>query len=57
MCSASFIDCFVVRPLLVPALMLILENHNWWPATMPPTLEKIDAQDYDECETQELQAF
>ena len=30
------LDTFVVRPLLVPAIMSILGSANFWPAPMPP---------------------
>jgi len=39
LCAASFLDCFVVRPFMVPALMLVLEQYNWWPVRMPPVTE------------------
>jgi RND superfamily putative drug exporter len=59
MCSATLLDCFIVRPLLVPAVMLVMEKHNWWPATMPPTLQEIanqpGHQDCDHAELEELQ--
>lgn len=31
-------DTFVVRTVLVPALMLIAQDWNWWPRQMPPVL-------------------
>lgn len=45
LCAASFLDCFVVRPFLVPALMLVLEGYNWWPFVMPPVTERIATSD------------
>ncbi len=33
---AVLVDTFVVRPLLVPAMMNILGRANYWPAAMPP---------------------
>jgi len=32
---AVLLDAFVVRPLLVPSLMALLGEWNWWPARMP----------------------
>lgn len=31
-------DAFVVRTVLVPALMLIAQDANWWPRKMPPAV-------------------
>lgn len=33
--TAVLIDAFVVRPLLVPSLMMILGKWNWWPREVP----------------------
>lgn len=33
---AVLVDTFVVRPLLVPAVMNCLGRANYWPRTMPP---------------------
>ena len=33
---AVLVDSFVVRPLLVPALMHILGSVNYWPRAVPP---------------------
>lgn len=33
--SSVLLDTFVVRTVLVPALMLAAEGWNWWPAQMP----------------------
>jgi uncharacterized membrane protein YdfJ with MMPL/SSD domain len=33
---AVLVDTFVVRPLLVPALMAILGRTNYWPRACPP---------------------
>ena len=30
------LDTFVVRSLLVPAIMVLLGPYHWWPARMPP---------------------
>lgn len=32
----AFVDTFVVRPLLVPCMMLVLVDYNWWPGYVPP---------------------
>ncbi len=33
--TAVLLDAFVVRPLLVPSLMMILGKWNWWPREVP----------------------
>ena len=33
---ATLVDTFVVRALLVPALMFIAVEWNWWPGKVPP---------------------
>jgi len=35
-----FLDAFVVRPLLVPAMMLVMVDYNWWPGKVPPETDK-----------------
>jgi len=35
-----FLDAFVVRPLLVPSMMLVMVDHNWWPGKVPPVTDK-----------------
>jgi hypothetical protein len=35
-CLAVLIDTFVVRACLVPSLMAVLGDYNWWPLKMPP---------------------
>ena len=35
LCIAVLIDTFVVRTILVPAIMSIAEKWNWWPAKKP----------------------
>eukprot|EP01147_Barroeca_monosierra_P007775 gene7775-635_t len=37
---AVLIDTFVVRTILVPSMMAILGNVNWWPRAMPEFLTK-----------------
>jgi uncharacterized membrane protein YdfJ with MMPL/SSD domain len=39
---AILIDATVVRILLVPALMSVVDRWNWWPAR-PPTKEELAA--------------
>lgn len=34
-CSVAM-DTFVVRTLLVPSVMLLLKQRNWWPRKMAP---------------------
>lgn len=34
-------DTFVVRTVLVPALMLIAQGWNWWPREMPPAIHDV----------------
>ena len=33
---AVLTDTFVVRAMLVPAMMVTLGKYNWWPRRMPP---------------------
>ena len=33
--AASLVDTFVVRTLLVPALMFFAVDWNWWPGRVP----------------------
>jgi len=33
--AASLIDTFIVRTLLVPSLMFIAVETNWWPGSVP----------------------
>ena len=35
---AAISDTFVVRAALVPMVMSILGNANWWPRRMPPAI-------------------
>jgi RND superfamily putative drug exporter len=32
LCVSVLADCFVVRTLLVPSLMMLLGETNWWPS-------------------------
>merc|ERR1711964_656580 len=36
--TSVLFDTFVVRTVLVPALMLIMQRWNWWPREMPPPI-------------------
>jgi len=38
-------DCFVVRTILVPALMLMAREWNWWPRRMPPAVDEESAEE------------
>jgi len=49
--TSVLFDTFVVRTVLVPALMLIAEGWNWWPRRMPPPV--IDSCEGDEEEDEE----
>ena len=40
--TASIVDTFLVRALLVPALMFFAVDKNWWPGTMPPPVLTFD---------------
>jgi len=35
------LDTFVVRTVLVPALMLVAQDWNWWPRDMPPAIHDV----------------
>ena len=38
---AVLVDTFVIRTILVPAIMSIAEKWNWWPANVPkPTKDE-----------------
>merc|ERR1712032_245536 len=43
----SVVDTFMVRAVLVPALMLLIGEKNWWPGKMPPGNHQIDAEGED----------
>ena len=36
--SAALVDTFLVRTVLVPALMFVALERNWWPGAVPPPL-------------------
>ncbi len=43
LCIAVLIDTFVIRTILVPAIMAIAEKWNWWPGKKPdPTKDEND---------------
>jgi len=39
--ASVLFDTFVVRTVLVPALMLVAQGWNWWPRDMPPAIHDI----------------
>lgn len=41
------LDTFIVRSLLVPAIMVAMGRLSWFPATMPPGTLGVDAVDVD----------
>jgi len=41
-------DTFVVRTILVPAMMLVAQRWNWWPRRMPPPIHDILEGDIDQ---------
>ena len=46
LCIAVLIDTFIIRTILVPAIMSLAEKWNWWPRKVPePTKTEFD---YDE---------
>jgi len=45
---AVLVDTFIVRTLLVPALMHLAGPVNWWPGYMPPATKNSDCQDEEE---------
>jgi uncharacterized membrane protein YdfJ with MMPL/SSD domain len=36
--TASIVDTFFVRAVLVPALLFMAAESNWWPGKMPPVI-------------------
>ena len=41
LCFAVLVDTFVIRTILVPAIMSIADKWNWWPAKLPiPTKDE-----------------
>jgi uncharacterized membrane protein YdfJ with MMPL/SSD domain len=50
---AVLVDTFVVRTLLVPAIMQLAGPINWWPGVMPPATKDAACQDEEEEELSE----
>ncbi len=51
LCLAVLIDTFVIRSLLVPALLALVGDRHWWPSNMPPPHKAdLDVDDEDEDE-------
>ena len=48
LCFAVLLDTFIVRTLLVPALLHLSGNLNWWPAVYPPGIYDADHFQYEE---------
>ncbi len=45
---AVFIDAFLIRVAIVPALMFLLGNSNWWlPTRLAAILPKVNLEDHD----------
>jgi RND superfamily putative drug exporter len=43
LCIAVLIDTFIIRTMLVPAIMALAEKWNWWPKKVPePTKTEMD---------------
>jgi uncharacterized membrane protein YdfJ with MMPL/SSD domain len=41
LCIAVLVDTFIVRTILVPAIMSIAQKWNWWPTKKPePTKDE-----------------
>jgi len=47
--ASVLFDTFVVRTVLVPALMLIAQNWNWWPREMPPGIHDVLEGEVESC--------
>lgn len=47
--SSVMFDTFVVRTVLVPALMLIAQDWNWWPREMPPGIHDVLEGEVESC--------
>ena len=39
--TASIVDTFFVRAVLVPALLFMAAESNWWPGKMPPVIHPV----------------
>lgn len=35
LCFAVIVDTFVIRTILVPAIMSLAQKWNWWPSKLP----------------------
>lgn len=47
--TSVLLDTFVVRTVLVPALMLIAQKWNWWPRTMPTAIHDVLEGEVESC--------
>lgn len=47
--TSVLLDTFVVRTVLVPALMLIAQHWNWWPRSMPPPIHDVLEGEVESC--------
>ncbi len=45
-CFCVLMDTFVVRIVLVPAIMMIYPKYNWWPAKVPEATKDEHCFDY-----------
>jgi putative drug exporter of the RND superfamily len=49
LCFAVLVDTFIVRTMLVPAILHLAGNVNWWPGRVPiPTKHDDEPSDDDE---------
>ena len=39
LCIAVLIDTFIIRTILVPAIMALAEKWNWWPKKVPEPIK------------------
>ncbi|KAJ9459257.1 putative transport protein MmpL12 [Diplonema papillatum] len=47
LCTSVLLDTFVIRTVLLPAVMLIAGKWNWWPRKMPEPLADAAEADFD----------